>query len=72
MEADSLAWAAMLLTLVGAPFRVLDPPQLTGVIGELGALFTPAADGGHPPDLSGMLDAAEGQEAGQRERTRLS
>ncbi len=42
MEAASPAWAAMLLGIVGAPFEVVEPPELLTTIRAIGELFTAA------------------------------
>jgi hypothetical protein len=40
MTTDSLDWPTMALGALGAPFRVLEPPELRDQIHDWGARFT--------------------------------
>ena len=53
MTADSLDWPALVLGLLGADFRVLDPPELLEVLGAVGARFDRARERGLPSARAG-------------------
>ncbi len=49
MSADDLGWPLMALGLLGAEFRVVQPPELVDRLREWSARFSRAADRGPGP-----------------------
>ncbi|KJE22731.1 putative transcriptional regulator [Frankia torreyi] len=50
MEVDSLAWPAMVLGAVGAPFTIVEPAELTDRVRAMGELFLRSAPSAAPAE----------------------